>query len=91
MLINQRNQWKNSYEQGKVPVILISGRTFSGSSFEELLAYITHLEQGGSKKELGSYILSQYRKHRNSESWRSTRTAEQLCEYILFLENNIKE
>jgi len=32
------------------------------------------------------YVLQQYRAHRDSNLWRSTREVEKLCEYILFLE-----
>ena len=34
-------------------------------------------------------ILRQYRENRNSELWRSTRQVEKLCEYILFLEEQL--
>lgn len=32
------------------------------------------------------YVLQQYRVHRDSNLWRSTREVEKLCEYILHLE-----
>ena len=41
------------------------------------------LEGGG---QLDIYVLQQYREHRDSNLWRSTREVEKLCEYILFLE-----
>lgn len=32
-------------------------------------------------------VLEDYRRYRNSENWRVSRTVEELCEYILFLES----
>lgn len=32
-------------------------------------------------------LLDKYVKHRGSEEWRSSSTTEQLCEYILYLED----
>lgn len=34
-----------------------------------------------------SSILEDYRKHRLSESWRTSRVMEELCEYIIYLES----
>lgn len=36
------------------------------------------------------YLLQEYKKHRNSELWRSTRVVEELCEYCLHLETYVK-
>lgn len=36
-------------------------------------------------------LLEDYRKHRNSELWRASRSHEELCEYILYLEEKIDE
>lgn len=33
--------------------------------------------------------LNDYRKYRNSEYWRASRYAEQICEYILYLEDQL--
>ena len=38
-------------------------------------------------KPLSHYILNDYRKNRDSEFWRVSKAFEQLCEYILYLEN----
>jgi len=34
-------------------------------------------------------IMTEYRKHRNTGLWRSTRVVESLMEYILFLESKL--
>lgn len=88
MLINQRIQWRQEFEQGKVPQMVLSNFHSPDSSVQTLLDYIHHLKLGGKPKLVSSYVLEQYRKLRDSESWRSSRIAEQLCEYILFLETN---
>ncbi len=31
-------------------------------------------------------VLEDYRRNRNSEEWRASKAAEELCEYILYLE-----
>ena len=31
-------------------------------------------------------VLEDYRRNRNSEGWRASKAAEELCEYILYLE-----
>jgi hypothetical protein len=33
------------------------------------------------------HILKEYRENRESDLWRASRQAEQLCEYILYLES----
>ena len=35
------------------------------------------------------YVLQQYRAHRDSNLWRSTREVEKLCEYVLHLEGTL--
>lgn len=35
------------------------------------------------------YVLQQYREHRESNLWRSTREVEKLCEYVLYLEDKL--
>jgi len=35
--------------------------------------------------------LDEYRKNRDNPSWRSSRMMEQLCEYILYLEEIVNE
>lgn len=37
-----------------------------------------------------SDILADYKENRNSESWRTSRVVEELCEYILYLERRCK-
>lgn len=34
-------------------------------------------------------VLQQYRENRESNLWRSTREVEKLCEYVLFLEEQL--
>lgn len=36
-------------------------------------------------------VLDEYRIHRNSESWRRTIIVEELCEYILYLEDQLQK
>ena len=36
-------------------------------------------------------ILVDYRENRNSEEWRMSVSVEELCEYILYLESELKE
>ena len=36
-----------------------------------------------------NHYLDEYRKHRDDPTWRSTRSLEYLCEYILFLEEQL--
>lgn len=36
-------------------------------------------------------VLNAYRDNRESESWRSSKTAEIMCEYILFLEEELEK
>lgn len=36
-------------------------------------------------------VLKAYRDNRGSESWRSSKTAEVMCEYILFLEEELEK
>lgn len=36
-------------------------------------------------------LLDDYRNYRDSEHWRVSRTVEELCEYILYLEFKLKE
>lgn len=36
-------------------------------------------------------LLDEYRTHRNSEHWRVTLVVEELCEYILYLEDKLNE
>lgn len=88
MLINQRNQWRQEFEQGKVPQLVLSNFHSPDSAIQALLDYIHHLKLGGSPKLIKSYVLEQYRALRDSESWRSSAVAEQLCEYVMFLETN---
>lgn len=86
MLINQRNQWKKEFEQGKIPKIVADNFHTPDSSVQNILDYVKHLQQNKEPYIIDSYVLSAYRQHRDSESWRSSSLAEQLCEYILFLE-----
>lgn len=37
-----------------------------------------------------SAILADYKENRNSESWRTSRVVEELCEYIIYLEGKVK-
>lgn len=37
-----------------------------------------------------SLALIEYRKYRNSETWRVSSQVEQLCEYILYLEREVE-
>lgn len=36
-------------------------------------------------------LLEDYRENRDSESWRVSRQVEELCEYVLFLEQRLKD
>lgn len=37
------------------------------------------------------WLLQKYKKERATEEWRSTRLVEHLCEYAIYLENELKE
>lgn len=54
--------------------------------YHERRQWRQELEQSTFKEP---YILSEYRKHRDSDLWRASRQGEQLCEIILFLQSNI--
>lgn len=45
--------------------------------------------EDGSKP--ANHYLDEYRVKRDDPCWRSTRTIEQLCEYILFLEDKLEK
>jgi hypothetical protein len=40
-------------------------------------------------EDYDSKILTDYVKYRNTEDWRSSKLMEEMCEYILFLENRL--
>lgn len=45
--------------------------------------------EGGWKPDI--YYLEDYRYNRNNPYWRSTKSLEILCEYVLFLEEKVNE
>jgi hypothetical protein len=89
MLVYQRDKWRQDFEAGKVPqsfLDYLEGKTFCSPDFMKLLYYAKALQLNQPTKPPTGYVIDQYRKLRNSESWRSTAVTEQLCEFILFLE-----
>lgn len=56
------------------------------SLVEEREAWYEDYQTG---KSCASPLLEEYRWNRNSNSWRSSRAVEELCEYILFLEDKL--
>lgn len=42
------------------------------------------------QKLIGHTLLDEYRKHRDSNGFRTSKIVEQLCEYVLFLEDQLK-
>ena len=43
-----------------------------------------------SGKAIESILLKEYKNNRESNSFRMTRSVEELCEYILYLEDKVK-
>lgn len=62
MLVNQRNEWKKSFNKG---------------DFTDLNVWCPMLES--------------YRQNRNTNSWRMSTQVEIACEYVLYLEGQLKE
>ena len=55
---------------------------------EERNSWREQLEEGES---LHIPVLDAYKDNRNSESWRVSSQIEKLCEYVMFLEDELKE
>jgi len=58
MLKEQRDSWRERFEQGDTPTAL---------------------------------FLNDYRKNRDREDWRMSTQAEEVCEYVLWLESKLEE
>ena len=54
---------------------------------EERNSWREQLEEGES---LHIPVLDAYKDNRNSESWRTSSQIEKLCEYVMFLEDELK-
>lgn len=50
--------------------------------------WLSHFRSGGFPS---SQVLQDYRHNRDSESWRVSASVEELCEYILYLEEQVNE
>ena len=57
-------------------------------AIEERRAWTKAYQQGEPCK---SWILEDYKKNHNDSTWRASRSAEELCAYILVLENDLDE
>ena len=55
---------------------------------DERIEWRSSFEQGMKPESL---LLEDYRKKRLSNQWRASRQAEQLCEYILYLEDRLDD
>lgn len=51
---------------------------------QQRLQWLTDFKDG---LKPSSLVLEDYRKHRLTESWRTSRIVEELCEYIIYLES----